>query len=189
MRITTGATKLISILLILLLTGCNRCKKDEVKPIDELPAATQEGKNTFGCLVNGEAFLPEGSAFSYPKLQCFYQYIDDSFGKGYFFGLNAKNKSSNSLKGIDILTREMEIQEGKVYQLTTYGIKGAAQGTYNIGIDDKYWIKPPLTGELHITRLDEVKQIVSGTFWFDAMNDKGEKVEVREGRFDMIFTK
>ena len=39
------------------------------------------------------------------------------------------------------------------------------------------------------TRLDEVKQIVSGTFWFDAVNDKGEKVEVREGRFDMIFTK
>ena len=29
--------------------------------------------------------------------------------------------------------------------------------------------------------------IQSGTFWFDAVNEKGKKVEIREGRFDMHF--
>ncbi len=40
------------------------------------------------------------------------------------------------------------------------------------------------TGELTITKFDEINKIASGTFWFDAVNDKGEKVEVRDGRFD-----
>ena len=41
-----------------------------------------------------------------------------------------------------------------------------------------------ITGELKITKFDEINKIASGTFWFDAENDKGEKVEVRDGRFD-----
>ena len=32
------------------------CNEDE----DELPPITMEGRNTFGCLVNGELFLPNG---------------------------------------------------------------------------------------------------------------------------------
>lgn len=29
--------------------------------------------------------------------------------------------------------------------------------------------------------------ILSGTFWFDAINKDGEKVEVSSGRFDMNY--
>jgi hypothetical protein len=29
--------------------------------------------------------------------------------------------------------------------------------------------------------------ILSGTFWFDAVNDIDEKVEIRDGRFDLII--
>lgn len=31
------------------------------------------------------------------------------------------------------------------------------------------------------------KSIIAGTFWFDAINDKGEKVQIREGRFDWQY--
>ena len=44
-------------------------------------------------------------------------------------------------------------------------------------------------GELIITKFDDVNQIMSGTFWFDAINKDGVKVEVREGRFDVHFIK
>lgn len=44
------------------------------------------------------------------------------------------------------------------------------------------------TGVLKITKLDTQQKIISGTFWFDAVNAAGEKVEVREGRFDMRYT-
>jgi hypothetical protein len=40
-------------------------------------------------------------------------------------------------------------------------------------------------GELVITRLDTVNMILSGTFWFDAMNMVNETVKIRDGRFDL----
>lgn len=45
------------------------------------------------------------------------------------------------------------------------------------------------TGELTITKLDFTNRIVSGTFWFDLENPfSGEIVQIREGRFDTLFT-
>jgi len=40
-----------------------------------------------------------------------------------------------------------------------------------------------------ITRLDLSAQIVSGTFFFDIIDENGELREIREGRFDMRFTR
>lgn len=36
------------------------CKKNKLSELDKLPPATQTGANTFGCLVNGKAYLPGG---------------------------------------------------------------------------------------------------------------------------------
>ena len=45
------------------------------------------------------------------------------------------------------------------------------------------------TGALTITKLDFANNIVSGTFWFDLENPyTGETVEIRDGRFDSLFT-
>ena len=44
-----------------------------------------------------------------------------------------------------------------------------------------------LPGELIITRLDTINKIISGTFWFNLLNSKNEKVEVRDGRFDLVI--
>jgi hypothetical protein len=35
-----------------------QCKKDKNTPSTVLPPITQEGKNTFGCKVNGEVWVP-----------------------------------------------------------------------------------------------------------------------------------
>ncbi len=50
--------------------------------------------------------------------------------------------------------------------------------------------KPFRIAEAVAVDIDVVKEAVwveEGTFWFDAVNAAGEKVEVREGRFDMKF--
>ena len=44
-----------------------------------------------------------------------------------------------------------------------------------------------ITGELKITYHNYNQAILSGTFWFDAINSNGEIVHVREGRFDMHY--
>jgi len=48
-----------------------------------------------------------------------------------------------------------------------------------------YVTKDNFKGELVITFFDSEKNIISGTFWFDAVNSEGEVIEVRDGRFDM----
>ena len=72
-----------NITLILLFTipllalKCNKDPEPPIEPIDQLPPATQTGENTFGCLVDGEVWLPRGS-FNFPA-------IASSYSNGTFF--------------------------------------------------------------------------------------------------------
>ena len=61
------------------------CKKQPVDQLSLLPPATQTGANTFGCLVNGRAFLPKKGLFSHTDLECFY--VDTK--RGYVFNIGA----------------------------------------------------------------------------------------------------
>ena len=164
-----------------------KCKK-EATGFDALPTATQEGKETFGCLVNGEVFTPKGSNLGGPTLSSFYQYLNRPNGNGYFFNVSASNKQSELIKGISINTENIILVLGNNYVLK----KNESFATYSILTLDKANIfssSDLFKGELFISKFDDINQIVSGTFWFDAVNDKGEKVEVREGRFDVRFVK
>ena len=52
-----------------------------------------------------------------------------------------------------------------------------------------YWTDSIITGQLTITHFDQQKQIVSGTFYFDAVEaTSGDTVHVTDGRFDMNYT-
>jgi hypothetical protein len=51
------------LLTALLLSGwlLTCCHKKDPAPVDQLPAITQTGANTFGCLLNGQAWTPKGN--------------------------------------------------------------------------------------------------------------------------------
>ena len=42
-------------------------------------------------------------------------------------------------------------------------------------------------GELYINHLDKVNHTVSGTFWFNGVNQNNDTIKIREGRFDMQY--
>ena len=66
-------------------------------------------------------------------------------------------------------------------------------GAVRIGIcgssSNNYDTNETIKGELNLKKFDEINQIASGIFWFDAVNSSGQKFEVREGRFDVRYTK
>lgn len=175
----------------LLVTGM-KCKKDETG-IEALPPATQEGKNTFGCLVNGEAFTPKGSNLGGPVLSSYYQYLNSPTAQGYFFNVSADMEGDNISKSISIGANNVIIKQGSKYQLKNYPNVDEVYARLiiisNSGTINQYETINIYKGELLISKFDETKQIVSGTFWFDAVNKNGEKVEVREGRFDVKYVK
>ncbi len=60
-------------------------------------------------------------------------------------------------------------------------------GGYSTSLSNTYYTNTIKTGELKITRVDLANSIISGTFWFDAINTAGETVEIRQGRFDWNY--
>jgi hypothetical protein len=185
--------KLLPILasLFFITLTASECKKHKPSnPVDQLPPETQTGANTFGCLVNGEVFLPKGPSLS-PILQCAYQYLNTDYSKGYFFQLSASHKyNTNDVSGIGIFTDSLPIVQG-IYTLgdnkkgNVYALYLRYKETANINL----YTKTNLPGQLTITKFDELNQIVSGTFFFTVIDNSGDTIKVSDGRFDMQFTK
>ncbi len=98
--------KLLNILLPLTLfwtLTASKCSKDE------LPPETQEGKNTFGCYVNGKLFVPGGGLG--PIKTCYYQSIYPG-ESGYVFHVSGVNNKADSPTQVAINIDSMKIYEG-----------------------------------------------------------------------------
>jgi len=177
----------------LLLSAASCGKKPDpvepVAPIDQLPPYTETGAQTFGCLIDGEAFLPKRDpSLQMSPLQCRYQYVS---GTQYFtlYGLNGDRKSEVVLNASNISLEEKIYQLGNFYELGSYSTDSISGRYAKYGPIIEFIIQRPVQkGELHIRHFDLEHQIVSGTFWFDAVDTlTGKVVQVREGRFDMVF--
>ena len=181
-----------SLLLICLITSNCKKHKTTADPVSQLPPVTQVGANTFGCLVDGQVFVPKGSLFSSPSLQCAYQYLDNSSSKGFYFQLSAKHQySSQNIEGVAIGTENLKINDGEFILGDSFK-ENKAFGMYTKYTDVgnlKLYTQDNASGRLVITRFDEVNQIVSGTFWFSVVVNPGDTVKITDGRFDMQFTK
>lgn len=147
-----------------------------------MPSPTQTGKNTFGCILDGEAFIPSGGG---NPLDCVYQFVNG----GYYFGLQGnKRDANNDLITLSLSTNALEIQEGKTYMLINNDFGNAYAGYLYVTLSSS--TSANYDGELKITKLDTENQIVSGIFWFDVKHPSTEEtVEIREGRFDMPYSR
>lgn len=175
-------------LLVLFLNSCNSNDDNSLKPIDQLPKATQIGANTAGALVDGEILLPKGGGLI-PNLVCFYQFVNGS----YFFSVGFFDSKNEPQRSLNVFTAFIELESGKTYALINPDentITGAgAEYNINAGLTDSFNTSADISGELMITHLDVANSTISGTFWFNAINNNGEIIEIREGRFDMPYSK
>jgi len=169
---------LLSLVLIILTTS--ECKKHKpVNSIDQLPPETQTGSGTIGFLANGQPITA-----NYPKVYATYIYTTQD---GYSLGINAKNGNKWNF---GLLSDSLKIQEKDTYPLNNNVFtKNAAWGGYMV-LPNEYFTKPYLQGELYISHFDSIKQIISGTFWFDATDTISNKTaQIRNGRFDLHYTR
>jgi hypothetical protein len=177
--------KLILLLFALSLLTTLSCNNDDdnntENPILQLPPETQTGANTFGCLLDGEPFIPSGGI---NPLDAVYQFING----GYYFSVQGNRRNSeNNLLTISMGVLNIELTQGYTYQLIE-NEDGNATGNFLYSTLSNY-TSANNSGELTITKLDTENQIVSGTFWFDVVHPlTGEIAEIREGRFDMQYT-
>ncbi len=171
--------KIFPYLVVLILSSCTSCNE----PIDTtvLPAETQSGKNTFGCYVDGKIFWG-GSVPSIVTPPLYAEY-DKHSG---ILSIAAKGKIDNTFAGIMTLrvlnpiTDTTLAMESAIYDTSENNDSCVVYRTFN-------------NGEIYITKLDTINEIISGRFSFIGTCLKGQEngtdstisVSVTEGRFDI----
>ena len=161
----------LSLCLAAAVLAAGSCKKDD--PNAGLPAATQTGANTFGCLVDGNVFVPLAP-----------QAINSSH----------RDPLEASLYRTDILVSArgdgyVDFALRRAFQPGTYPLGDAnananGYGLYQISAGD-YYTDATHTGTVTLTRIDTVARIAAGTFQFTGINRSGQTVTVTDGRFDV----
>ncbi len=160
----------------LLLTGaCNLFPDDP-----ELPPITMEGKNTFGCLVDGKFFLPRAPVGYGAGVRVEIQNLTDTVG----INIYASNVSTKQTLIISLFDTPNLIIN-KIYD----------DSENNFTID---YLDYDMTSSCHYNSILSAKitlskfdisgtnKIIAGTFEFSAhSNDCNKTVFVTKGRFDI----
>jgi hypothetical protein len=177
-----------SLLLFVMAITLSCCNNDDdntpTNPIDQLPPATQTGEQTFGCLINGEPFVPHSFGTNAPN--AFYQFVDGAYTLSIYGSING----GTNLKSINVGAIEVqEALEEQMYNLNEEE-SGNYFGEYNIGggiiFSGSTNMNNP--GILTITNFDQDNFIISGTFSFTVIDNEGNEINITNGRFDMHYT-
>ncbi len=162
--------------MCIFLCSLSNCKKDP-DPTPQLPPETQQGKNTFGCLVNGKVWLPKGAGLVWGIQSQYYTGIISIF-----------------TTNVELIPRPyIQLQFARVYKDTAFTIKNYTnekdfQRFYYSEENTYYYPVNGYTGQFHLKKLDTINHIMAGTFWFDAIDTlSGDTVQIRQGRFDVTF--
>ena len=174
--------------LLLALAVC-ACKKSD--PEASLPPATQEGKNTAGCLVNGERFVAAesgGSLLSNPTPALSGGF---AFGSVYYVSLNGTYQGRRATILLFLRTRVAGTYP--LNQTTQYYPQGDPLQIFSHATvtlagsgGETYVTTAQHTGQVVLTRADLHSGVSAGTFEFTAAStfDPRKTVTVTKGRFD-----
>jgi len=169
----------ITLVLITLLFNAASCNSDDDK--DTLPPQTQEGRNTFGCLVNGKIWFPKGVgsrtiAFANKD----YLLIGANIGQTESIGLLLKNE---------------ELIPNTEYILNSDNSMGTFDIKCSTGAYCYYQTNLKYIGKINIIRLDTINKIISGVFSLNVQTKDlptncdcdSNIITITDGRFDLQY--
>ena len=167
---------LSTIILPLLMLSMQHCD-DPLTELEKLPPATQSGKRTFGCLVDGKAWVTEGITDAGGFYQTGTLSVSAGLSNSTFRGNMSFHIFDLDLKvGTYILGEKLNQADSEYARY------------FNHKILCEFYTNSVKTGILNITHLDKANFIVSGTFEFEAYSaDCTQIMEVTNGRFDIDY--
>jgi len=183
---------LLPLLGLLLLAQCKKREPDPTPPtpadpVATLPAETQTGAGTFGCLVNGKAMSSPNSLHVNGDWQSFTKLVVG--GTIYIDGKLANNWQSVSLPLNGQLSSNQNfsiIPSTAPYPIFTPNVNQFfVRSTGLICFYSGGYIK---TGQVTLTKFDGPARIASGRFAFTLYEPGGcDTLKVTNGRFDVKF--
>ena len=168
--------------MLVMFASCKSCKKE----INLLPDETQTGANTFGCLVDGKAWIPTGSGAigSKPIVGGYRSALPPVYSNS----TNVWILTSRDSERISLYARNVD--RIGAYPLN-FDTGPAPQELYpqnyaSCSTNSGFYTTTTIhTGVVEITRADTVSSIVSGRFSFTGLDRTTNKtIQVTDGRFD-----
>lgn len=181
---------LISLLTGLVLTaGCSLINFEKT-PEEQLPDITREGKNTFGCLVNGEAYVKcaddsspiwgNGSPLHYEVI------LDTNVVVVLYTEDRCDENDSDHLESLhlQILINQQNQVINKRASYTDYSSEKFCYGDE----DFRYHDSTSAVNFVKINYFHSDEGIVAGEFEFDLYTPGcTDTIQIRKGRFDIAF--
>lgn len=184
MKIKPPSIFLISTLILIVLSS-SQCKKT-VDELSKLPAVTQEGKGTFGCLVNGKAWIPETGdiIIADPAMKFVYENTN-----GGLFYMTAKKSivSRNIDEEINIAIDSCTSEKKYIFDNSPAHTLRFAFTNYKQDQCRTLFSKESdviTLGFVSITRFDLNEGVISGTFEFTLSKSGCKTIQITNGRFD-----
>lgn len=177
------------ILALMVLLAAGACKKND--PAAGLPPATQEGKNTAGCLINGQAFVPKaygGSPLNNPIPALEGGFYFDSL---YYLSLNGQLNGQGV--SVTLFLRRPGPRTFLLNRDTQFYPQGSPRlvlnhATYSVedNSHEVYVTNARHTGRVDLTKADKPSGLSAGTFSFLAVSnrDSTKTITIDNGRFD-----
>jgi hypothetical protein len=167
----------------LIICSCN-------KKASELPAATENGENTFGASVNGALWVPRK-----PGIMPHAELVEASFAGGDNYIIHARDFGSTPKE------TEFEIYLKDVTKTGTYNLNTTTEKYPGQSASYAYFVERTMTptyeyittsatpGTVNITKVDKAAHVIAGTFSFTAKEAEGktDPINVTDGRFDITI--
>ncbi len=171
--------KAILFLSLALLLGCKKNDLAPADPASQLPPATQTGANTFGCLLNGQPWTPQG----YNGTSNYSVVVDPTY-RGGSVDIRVYRYADNLLQSLilggdgisGVGTYSLDANPRSIF-FTDMHLPSACQNFD--GSKGQY-----RKGTLTITRLDLQAGIIAGTFAFTLYKPGCDTIKVTQGRLD-----
>lgn len=165
------------ILLYPLLT--TQCVKSSLEL--KLPPVTTEGKNTFGCRVNGKIWEPRvqfGFVFTPKKIDINYSKVTQKLSV-------SSNREIDDI-GVD---QKLYFVVKNISSVGIYDYDIASFNNYDTSFcfNNVFELDTTSASKLKIIHLDTLNRIISGTFEYVAVNDECDPVIITDGRFDWKY--
>lgn len=166
---------LISACIFFFFTSCQK---------EKLPKLTEEGKNTFGCKINGKNWVPHGrgglSGIG-PTSGGFINNINTIFITAYNDNESVEFYLKNVFNTGEYLLNFTTVPRPDNIYPENYGLYMNGDDNH----ESDFITTSEYTGKVTILNLDTTNKIVSGTFEFTGVDKAGKIDRITDGRFDM----
>lgn len=178
-------SKIVLALLLTLVCAVAGCGPDEyVAPEPKLPPATQVGANTFGCRIDGKAYVPDVlGCFAIPAERPVSMYYDNTFRFGNYTELNFFTRMCSAAKVFSFTKLQIDTLGAYSFNGNFCDIQTCDKAQVGLNGTDIYNMT---SGQIVITKLDTTRKIISGTFTF-SLNNGNQSLSVSDGRFDFKY--